>query len=213
MTAPPDASPAAWVSSHIGEFGTVGGLVPMGFDRYMLVRPTPSGEPEADDDAAFISALASLAMRHTTTPEQVWFAIWEGYGWTSATTLYSRSGRGPLAWLAQVRLRRRRRMFDQERADRVSRGLAEVPTFELPNRRYYLLRSSLAAASQIESPDGFGLQVPDLWWPEDRSLFVATDTDLDWTYVGGSEAFASDLSAAFPHRSEPVQWNAPNSFS
>ncbi len=36
MTAPPDASPAAWLSSRLGEFGTVGGLVPTGFDRYVL---------------------------------------------------------------------------------------------------------------------------------------------------------------------------------
>lgn len=83
--------------------------------------------------------------------------------------------------------------------------------FELSNRRYYLLRSTLAAASRIESPDGFGLQAPDLWWPEDRSWFVATDTDLDWTYVGGSEALVNDVIAAFLGRSELAQWSAPNS--
>lgn len=32
----------------------------------------------------------------------------------------------------------------------------------------------------------FGGPLPGLWWPEDRSYFVGTDTDICWTYVGGS---------------------------
>ena len=55
-----------------------------------------------------------------------------------------------------------------------------------------------------------GLQLPDLWWPGDRQWFVATDTDLEWTYLGGSHAFIADVTAALPDLSEPVQRNHRN---
>ena len=29
-------------------------------------------------------------------------------------------------------------------------------------------------------------QSPNLWWPEDRAWFVATEIDYAWTYIGGS---------------------------
>jgi len=43
-------------------------------------------------------------------------------------------------------------------------------------------------------------QPPDLWWPEDRAWFVATDTDLSWLYVGGT----TDLTNELPERTTPV---------
>jgi hypothetical protein len=39
-------------------------------------------------------------------------------------------------------------------------------------------------------------QSANLWWPEDRAWFVATDIDLMSTYVGGSAACVADLLAA-----------------
>ena len=34
---------------------------------------------------------------------------------------------------------------------------------------------------------------PNIWWPEDRKWCIATDIDLDSTYVGGSEACIESL--------------------
>ncbi|MDZ7676030.1 MAG: hypothetical protein U5K30_13310 [Acidimicrobiales bacterium] len=76
------------------------------------------------------------------------------------------------------------------------------------------MSGSLDAASRIRRPDGAGLQYPDLWWPDDRNWFIATDTDLAWTYVGGSRAMVADVAEAFPDRTEPVQLGTANaSFS
>jgi hypothetical protein len=86
-----------------------------------------------------------------------------------------------------------------------------VPRFELPNREYYLLAGPVAAAAQIQSPAGHGLQPPDLWWPEDRAWFFATDTDLAWTYVGGTQALVDEVVVAVRRRTTPVDrslWNA-----
>ena len=35
----------------------------------------------------------------------------------------------------------------------------------------------------LDSP---GLLAPTIWWPEDRSWFVASDADFGWTYVAGA---------------------------
>ena len=55
-----------------------------------------------------------------------------------------------------------------------------VPRVEVPGRTYLLCRGPLEAVTS------FG-QSPNIWWPEDRSWCVATEIDLDSTYVGGTE--------------------------
>jgi hypothetical protein len=38
-------------------------------------------------------------------------------------------------------------------------------------------------------------QSPNLWWPEDRAWFVATEIDYAWTYIGGSTELIDELLA------------------
>lgn len=84
-----------------------------------------------------------------------------------------------------------------------------MPSFDVPLRRDFLVEGALQSVSRIARPGGSGFQVPDLWWPQDRSWFVASDTDLDWSYVGGSEAFVARVLEAFPGRSQVVEWTDP----
>ena len=42
---------------------------------------------------------------------------------------------------------------------------------------------------------GGGHQVANLWWPQDRAWFVATEIDLAWTYVGGPTGLIGQLLA------------------
>ena len=60
----------------------------------------------------------------------------------------------------------------------------------LPNRDYFLARGPLDELG--EAYDLFGgshtVQSPNVWWPDDRAWFVATEIDFESTYVGGSEA-------------------------
>lgn len=207
VTVPSDASSAAWFLSRLGISGTVGSLVPSGFERYAVVRRSPSDEVD-DEGAELASELAVLAERHTSTPELIWYAIWEGYGWETTTELYAAPS-GPLAWASRVRARRQHRRAVRDRAGRVREGLARVPSFDLPQRRYFLVRGSLDSVSVIARPDGFGFQVPDLWWPQDRGWFVASDADLDWSYIGGSDDFVARVLEAIPGRSHATAWTDP----
>ena len=88
--------------------------------------------------------------------------------------------------------------------------LAAVPRFDLPDRTYYLLQGQLSAMAGLRYPDDDGWKNPDLFWPDDRSWFAATDADFWSLYVGGSTAFTSALSRKvntpweFVNRAQPL---------
>ncbi len=64
---------------------------------------------------------------------------------------------------------------------------------ELPNRNYLLHSGAIDRA--LESPmDPFPFdQSPNLWWPEDRAWFVATEIDFDSTFVAGDDRLIAAL--------------------
>lgn len=170
---PHDASAANWIAPLLGDFGTVGGLVPAGFENYLVIPHQPPGASgDWTAPLQLVAQVASVLAMRTSTPDVVWFATWEGYGFLDPVDLEA------------------------------------LPHFELPHRRYYLGTAAAGAASRIHAvahpcP-------PDLWWPEDRSWFVATDTDLSWTYLGADGLVCEAVQAALPWRAQPVAWSASN---
>lgn len=123
-----------------------------------------------------VNRLMDLLIQHTSTPNQVWFGVWEGFGGLKirpgGTVMLSSGGPGS---------RRRQK-----------RPPSPAPTFQLPNRSYYLLSGPLEAIreSMCEGP---GWQSANLLWPQDRSWCVATEVDFAWTYVGGDETLIKAL--------------------
>ncbi len=57
----------------------------------------------------------------------------------------------------------------------------------------------------VRYPGTEGWRNPDLFWPDDRSWFAATDVDFWSLYVGGSRAFLDELSRRAPTRCEFVE--------
>jgi hypothetical protein len=101
--------------------------------------------------------------------------------------------------------------FGGTRAD-----VSSAPTFTIPGRSYHLLTGALEAASEsaTEYP---AAQSPNYWWPDDRAWCVATEIDLNTTYVGCDndcrdailsvpdlEALEIDPAAGIDWRSDPV---------
>lgn len=96
-------------------------------------------------------------------------------------------------------------------------------TFRVPSREYHLLAGPIQAAaeSMLDPP---WTQSPNLWWPDDRSWCVATEIDLNTTYIGCDERCGReildlpDLEAAaikpdhgITWRSDPVNaWPGPD---
>jgi hypothetical protein len=134
-----------------------------------IVRPAPGKSMKPRDvdlnDVGYtmendqFSALASILARHTDTPESTWFGLWEGYGDLLV-------GYAPTPGRQEVH---------------------QVPypdVFVLPDRNYLLYRGPISGWRQFYN--AHHTEVPDLWWPDDRSWCLATDTDFRWLYIGGS---------------------------
>ena len=131
--------------------------------------PPPVGRlPEA-----ILAGLCDVLAAHTGTPGRCWFCIWDGYGWiagsTSSDTLGSATPVPPA--------------FD--------RATIVAPRVRLPERDYLLSEGPLDAVSEM----GWWLngrlvspQCRNLFWPDDRAWCVATEIDLDSTFIGGSVA-------------------------
>jgi hypothetical protein len=153
-----------------------------------------------DMPPSLLSALCEVLAGHTATPERCWFCLWEGWGWvegapSAAVMLVTEDGGGEAIDMPPA--------FSPE----VMAG----PRVSLPGRRYLLFEGPLAAATEMGwrtgeligevdpdadvDPDEFSPQSPSLFWPDDHAWCVATEIDLDSTYIGGSDALVQDLLA------------------
>ena len=120
--------------------------------------------------------LAAILRDWTTTPEDCWFCVWDGYGWESTR---------PLSFVASTKTGQPPENDAPPRPDPVPGPVREGPRVQLPHRSYLLYRGPAEAALTLPALDGTFGQCPNLWWPADRAWCVASEIDLPWTYVGG----------------------------
>ena len=130
-------------------------------------------------------------MNFTDTPEHCIFAVWEGYGQFTpgAMSILSASGGIPQFPPDEVLT-----------AERL-RGIG---------RDYFLYAGPPSAMASFF--EGFWSHSPNIWWPEDRTWCVATDIDLDSTYVGGSEGCIAALLRDSRFETLPITLDAPTYF-
>lgn len=130
-------------------------------------------------------ALCAILDGHTGTPEDCYFAVWDGWGWEnpgSYTVLTASTDNGdsetepvpaPEEWQLDLT------------GPRVFLGLD-----------YLLFSGPLRGAPQIgyrASATSFEPQSPSIFWPSDHAWCVATDIDFDSTLIGGSHALIRDV--------------------
>lgn len=152
-------------------------------------EPGPPGGPwtEGPDVGSLPQDLTNILVdhlrSHTTTPESVWFATWNGW---DGHRLDPRPGvLARLGKKLQPRLRRAGPL---------------PPILELPARHYWLLHGPIEGALETMMSAGYEgfdpwWQSVNLWWPDDRAWFVSTDIDFAWTYVGGAQELIDELLA------------------
>jgi hypothetical protein len=200
-------APAKWIKGACGEApGTVGSLVP---NQYPLVMRVSAPNPSEDWWSAYrdlFAVTASIGERHTSSPDRAWLAVWEGHGFANSTTR--------IAWRdpfddtnrhAREREQARLRDEDVRRNAAIRASLRQVPRFDLPNRTYHLLGGPVSAATRVDDPRGpETLRLPDLFWPDDRRWFVATDVDFWSLYIGGDHDFITELGRNVPTPTEIV---------
>lgn len=120
-------------------------------------------------------ALFAVTRRHTRTPEDCWFCLWDGY---DSSDVRPSSGGSPLGTNASENL--------------PATASLGCPRVELRHRSYLLYRGPVESAL-VHSGEQPGARTANLWWPEDRAWCVATEVDLAWTYVGGSVGLVRSL--------------------
>lgn len=201
---PDSADAAAWVAAGVKGFAeSVLSFVPEGFPAYArLFHPAiPTGYRHAPPGTRALSWAEVAASRGTTAhPAMEWSSLIGTY--RSATSVppppdhpgvEPRSGTlphdaaRPLIEVLRTHTGTPDRCFFAvwEGFGALSAWVREAPTFELPHRRYHLLAGPIDAFFESVEVRPFE-QSPNLWWPEDRSWCVATEIDLDTTYIGAS---------------------------
>lgn len=159
---------------------------------------------------ADLAVLARHLTAHTTTPDEGYAAVWEGFGGLLGFVGHSPS-RAFLTFSDdpnhQAMLNRSirdpfnnvfRRKTWQEGI--LSREISEGPRLQLPGRGYILFEAAPRAFADpawvLDAPwrdlpgeaHGFApsAQHPNLLWPADRSWVMVSEIDFDSTIVGGS---------------------------
>ena len=181
----------------------VGSLVPHGFDSYARVlHPAGSGHP---DDRPVTWREIAAATGRVIHPEVQWPHLAFSRDITDINELQDAPPGAPwatapeegsldreLAEVISVVLRSQTSTPDRcwfavwEGWGNIRPDIRQAPMFELPGRRYYLIRGPLEAATRsIAATDGFHRSAS-IWWPDDRAWCVATEVDLESTYIGGA---------------------------
>ena len=202
LAAAPDVSRAAWVTDGLRGFAeSVLSLVPVGFDTYVRVFHPAYAMPgcvvtwaeiaAANDKRAHAGMQLVALTGRTQEVSAPPFDVSPQVGTLPARlavvlarTLARRTTTPDRCWFAVWH------GFAGLRAD-----VRSAPTFAVPNREYHLLSGPIeAAAESVTEP--WREQSPNIWWPEDRAWCVATEIDLNTTYVGCNETCRDELLAS-----------------
>ena len=192
----PDVSHAAWFATSETPWTQLCTFGPGGFEKYSrLFHRLPEGADEHDRDElvnveghlddSCLQRLAAILARHTNTPDDCFFGLWDGFGDLYGTPAVGFLHTGP-----------------GQRPD-VPAFPAEFlngPRVEIPNRSYLLFRGPLSQAGRWGAADLVPghprpINSPNLMWPLDRAWFVASEIDVPWTGVAGSAELVEELMA------------------
>lgn len=188
---------------------TIGIVIPKGFESYVLVRHTGPGDHHGGLGNESLGTLVGILSKFTITPEECFFALWEGYGWMHPGSIATYTPlRHPKLYrffrpisirISTRRFRRRIRTqgqsLDHLESHTLPVGIMKSERFKLPNREYLLMRGPLSEAKRIgwTFSDSFQSQSPNLLWPLDRGWILATEIDFNVTLIGGSESLVATI--------------------
>jgi hypothetical protein len=185
-----------WIAERLHPFASdVGSVVPEGFAAYVRIpHPARDGSPARAGTLRTdqLDALTESLTVHTGRPDSCWFGVWDGYGWLQ----------GPPA-IARLERSGRRDASADHRAVPVKAARLHTPC------RSYLLYEGPIHAAAAFCRDELTCQSPNLWWPEDHAWCVASEIDLYWTYVGGSQHLVDQLLHEEHHAACPVRITDP----
>lgn len=200
----PDPSPAHWLVDESLPWDRLVMFGPSRFKAYARLRflPDPAYEGQSENDVEFdddddvdpFPILFDVLGRHTATPDDCYFCLWDGYGELGSP------GPAPLA-TSQARVsveapppgarpaRARTRPATPDAAGKVV----------LPERAYYLFHGRLSDAGDwgALNPWAYMDDAPEsaFTWPVDHAWCVAKDVDSHWAGIAATPAIIDQLVA------------------
>ncbi len=215
-----DISPAAWLTADDQPWHQLISLGPSGFAAYARLRflpdPVYEGQRENDVEPHANARSESVQLRaalhvladHTRTPDDCYFCLWDGWGWTvdedggaltlqrDQTTHFDRAdfgaASGPSSAWAVPALDDSGELPQRPHASKVV----------IPNRAYFLFRGSLSEFGSWDTgqagsdDDRAELPDPAFIWPADRTWCIANDVDPHWAGIGAGNAAIDQLLVA-----------------
>lgn len=198
----PDISQASWFAARAEPWTQLCSIGRSGFERYArLFHPVSPGtdatnqeelaDLEGDLPQAELRLLTTVLARHTSTPEDCFFALWDGYG--------ELRGGAAVGFLQLSRSRGLRGAGTPPAiTPAFSPEVMSAPRVQIPARSYLLFRGVLDDAGTWGAADVLPgrprrINSPNLMWPSDHAWFVASEIDLPWTGIGGTAALLDDL--------------------
>jgi hypothetical protein len=195
----PDATSTQWLSPRLDPFGAdVGSLVPRGYEAYArLFHPAFKADTEGGAatpvtwqqiaEANGRSAHPRMQFPHVTNSWENW------HGQPGVFDIAPIEGSLPVRYaerllqlLDRFTATPRHCWFGCWTGYGSSRlATSATATFELPQRTMYLLTGPLGSLAQSICAAPV-YQTVNICWPDDRAWVVATDIDLESTYVAGS---------------------------
>ncbi|MFJ4772086.1 hypothetical protein ACIP88_23755 [Streptomyces uncialis] len=211
-----DLSPAQWLTERTpghGDFGTVAGVAAPGFAAYARVLHPASLDERPVRWSAVAAAhgreLTPLSRWHELTGVDAFYQNDSEYGLADVWDEHPVEGPTPPdVARALIPVLARHTRTPEQCWFGLWHGYGHLdfdhfPSFATPNRDEILLSGSLTEALSPASADEF-VELPDLWWPQDRAWCLGGDVDLVSTYIGGSPELIAELLAATEFEAHPV---------
>jgi hypothetical protein len=179
-------------------------LGPAGYAAYARILHgfwSPDEDERAEghlrDD--LLEALCDVLTRHTDTPEDCFFALWDGYGDIQGgePVSFLTSFTGSPVWPGRI-FRASKPAPPPPAA--FPAAVMNGPRLDANHADHLLFAGPLAEAGRWGAT-GYGpgvprdINSPNLMWPADHLWFVTTNIDSTWTGVGGSAALIHELLA------------------
>lgn len=198
-----DLSPADWLTDADRSWEQLVEFGPASFAAYgrlrFLADPAYPGQGENDvepldagaSEVAQLRAVLGVLARHTRTPEDCYFCLWEGF----LPQVHPLGAAWP----------RESRPHDPDAVPGITPCSTYVtrtdPMVVVPHRAYLLFGGALAdlddtgSAALWPGEPGAGTSTPAFIWPADRAWCIAADVDPHWAGIGADAAAFDELVA------------------
>ena len=200
-----DTSAADWFVDSDADWWTKVILGPPGFEAYARVLYDLDEDAPVDSNERIRAAVRDVLARHTTTPDDCFFTLWDGWGGFQGgqqdfgVRYVVSLDASPSEILEAKTLTAAARSLDC--APAFTKSFLDGPMVSVPNREFYLFAGPLGTEVNWGAADyahGFPRDFPTepaLMWPADHAWFMAGDVDPDWIGVGGTQDLIDALLA------------------